>query len=37
MIHWAWLILAGFVGVAIGVVITCLAVSAYDRDKRFAN
>ena len=33
MIHAWWLIPAILVGAVIGMVMTCLAVSAHDRDK----
>lgn len=33
MIHWLWLIPAVLVGAVIGLVLTCLAVSAHDRDR----
>ena len=37
MIHWLWLIPAILAGAVLGLVLTCLAVAAHDRDNKTNN
>ncbi len=37
MIHWYWILVAGWVGVGLGILISCLCVMAKQGDKYYYN